>query len=61
MMDRQKGKWVVQCDGCSDEVLETGTDVFQEAVAAARDEGWGLRKNKQGDWENYCPKCSDGP
>lgn len=58
MMDRQKGKFVVECDGpgCM-EVLETETGDFSAARERMRQEGWKSRKNKQDEWEHFCEAC----
>jgi hypothetical protein len=55
MIDRQHGKFLVECDSC-DEVLETGTGDFDEAREKLRQEGWKARK-LAGVWLHGCPKC----
>jgi hypothetical protein len=55
MIDRQHGKYLVECETC-DEVLETGTGDFDEAREVMRHEGWKARR--RGDaWLHGCPKC----
>lgn len=57
MMERQKGKFVVECDGagCS-EVLETDTGDFGTAREQMQEEAWKFRKVGS-DWKHYCSKC----
>jgi hypothetical protein len=57
MLDRVKGEivWVCDGDGC-DEVLETGTDDFEQARGELRAERWDTRK-VDGEWNHYCPGC----
>ena len=59
MMDRQKGKFVFECDGpgCS-EVLETGESNFQLARDALANEDWRTQKSQRADeWNHFCPNC----
>jgi hypothetical protein len=58
MMDRQKGKWLFECNGCG-EILDTDTGNFKLAQDARRDEGWSARQKPRSDdeWEHFCPKC----
>jgi hypothetical protein len=55
MMDRQKGKFVAECNVCGD-VLETNTGDFATARECLDAERWKARKIKD-DWEHYCPGC----
>jgi hypothetical protein len=55
MLDRQKGKFVVECDSCP-EVLDTETSDFPEALDMMKREGWNIRKIA-GEWLHGCPKC----
>jgi uncharacterized C2H2 Zn-finger protein len=55
MIDRQRGKILVECDSC-DQVLDTETDDFTTALALVRREGWRMRKIA-GEWLHGCPKC----
>lgn len=57
MLDRQKGRFVFECDRC-DEVLETDTSDFQLARDTMKAEGWRSRKNKKDEWDHFCPKCA---
>jgi hypothetical protein len=58
MMDRQNGKFVIECNTC-DEVLETNTGDFTTARERLEAERWRARKVKD-EWEHYCPRCSSG-
>lgn len=55
MLDRQYGKFVVQCDRCG-ETRETDTKDFDEACEAMRLAGWHARKIGR-DWIHGCPDC----
>lgn len=54
MIDKQHGKFVVECDSC-DETLETDYDDFSEAVRHMRREGWGTER-VGAMWIHACPK-----
>jgi hypothetical protein len=56
MMDRQKGKFVVECNACGD-VLDTTHSDFNAAREAMTEENWQARKNKKDEWEHFCPSC----
>ena len=56
MVHRERGKIFFECDDC-EEVEETGTSNFDEAVEIMRGEGWSSRKIASG-WENLCRGCS---
>lgn len=57
MLDRQKGDYIFQCDGCY-AVLETNTSNFTAAINLLRREGWKshLRDGDE-DWKHYCKTC----
>lgn len=55
MIDRQGGKILVECDSC-DEVLDTDTGEFAEALQRMRREDWSARKIA-GEWLHGCPNC----
>lgn len=55
MLDRQYGKFVVECDSCPT-TLETDTKDFDEARQVMIREGWKVRKIGR-DWIHGCPKC----
>jgi hypothetical protein len=55
MIDRQGGQILVECDSC-DEVLETGTNEWSEAMAEMRREGWKARKVAD-EWVHACSQC----
>lgn len=61
MKDVQHGKIIFSCDvggpRC-DEVLETRTADFNEALAKLREEGWKAYKDDdEGEWNHRCPSC----
>lgn len=58
MMDRQKGQYVLECNGCSD-TLETNKGSFHDALAVMRSENWRSVPPRKGhdDWSHYCPTC----
>lgn len=55
MIDRQKGRLVIECDSCP-EVLDTETNDFNEAREMMKREGWKVRKIAN-EWLHGCPKC----
>lgn len=55
MLDRQHGKFIVECDACG-EALETETADFDEARATMQREGWKIRKIRNV-WIHGCPDC----
>jgi hypothetical protein len=58
-LHHQRGEIAWECDGC-DEVLETGTDDFEQARGELRAERWDTRK-VDGEWNHYCPACRVNP
>ncbi|WP_439392362.1 hypothetical protein ACRQ5Q_22465 [Bradyrhizobium sp. PMVTL-01] len=55
MLDRQHGKFVVECDSCGD-TLQTDTRDFEEAREVMRLNDWKARKIGR-DWIHGCPEC----
>ena len=55
MIDRQSGKILFECDSC-DEVFDTETTDFSEALAMIKREDWKVRKIAS-EWLHGCPKC----
>jgi hypothetical protein len=55
MLDRQHGKIVFECDSCN-EVLETETSNFVEALTILKREEWDARKIGA-QWIHTCPEC----
>ncbi len=48
------------CDECGETVyLDYDWDQFKAAVADAKEMGWKIRKNRDGQWENICPECQE--
>ncbi len=59
MLDRQYGKFVVECDTCGD-TLETETKDFNEAREIMQRNGWKIRgegKPPNTVWIHGCSKC----
>ncbi len=56
MMDRQKGKFFFECDGCRD-VLDTETGDFLRANEDRKSAGWSAKRKDDGEYEHYCPRC----
>lgn len=57
MIDRQKGKFVAECDECG-EVEETSRTNFADAWDVLNRDGWTARK--VGDvWTHKCPRCAN--
>jgi Fe2+ or Zn2+ uptake regulation protein len=55
MLDRQHGKIVFECDSCN-EVLETETSDFDDALSILKREEWKAEKIG-GVWIHACPEC----
>lgn len=55
MIDRQSGKILFECDSC-DEVFDTETADFADALAMIKREEWSVRKIA-GEWLHGCPRC----
>ena len=55
MMDKQKGKYVFECDGCGD-VFESNTDDFDLAQLKRGEAGWIAFKEKD-EWKHKCVSC----
>jgi hypothetical protein len=58
MIDRQHGKFLVECDSC-DAVLDTGTDDVGAARRRIEHEGWGVEfvGGRSVDILHACPTC----
>lgn len=56
MMDKQKGRYVFECDTCG-ETLSTTTGDFDLAQAQRKDEGWIATKDEKQGWIHLCPTC----
>jgi uncharacterized C2H2 Zn-finger protein len=55
MIDRQHGHIVFECDSC-DEVFDTETDDFADALAMIKRDDWKVRKIA-GEWIHCCGRC----
>ena len=56
MIDKNKGKYLVVCDICSEEPKEF--NYFHGAIDYMKSEGW-LAKKTQDGWEHICPDCKE--
>lgn len=56
MIERDGGAISASCDGCTEDHTAF-TDDWQEALAELRQEGWRIRRGKDGEWEHHCPGC----
>jgi hypothetical protein len=55
VLDRQRGRIVFECDGCTD-TLETGEADFEAARTELRSAGW-IARSEAGVWCHYCEDC----
>lgn len=55
MIDRQRGKILIDCDSCS-EVFEGASDEWNDVWPEAKREGWKSKKIGS-EWVHGCPKC----
>ena len=46
--------YVVECDKCSS-FIGIDSEDFTDAVDTAKQQGWKIRKDKDGDWIHLCP------
>jgi hypothetical protein len=58
VLDRQRGRIVFECDGCTD-TLETGEADFEAARTELRSAGW-IARSEAGVWCHYCEDCKSG-
>lgn len=59
-IDRDYQYFIPTCDFCGTQLTYSDGepfDDFDEATRFMRANGWSSRKNKYGEWENYCPEC----
>ena len=56
MMQKQKGKYVFECDGCND-TNDTDKNDFYEAREKLKDDEWKVVFD-DGTWYHYCPSCA---
>lgn len=55
MLDKQRGKFIVECDVCGD-VLDTEESDFNAARDVMTNNGWKARKFGA-DWNHSCAGC----
>lgn len=48
--------YTLTCDGCGEEFY---FDDFYEAVEFKKEHDWKSKKNKDGNWEEFCPDCAE--
>jgi hypothetical protein len=55
--DSYSHEMLMACDGhmCSQELELTGD--WQECINEAKDNGWKIRPEEDGEWKHWCPKC----
>ena len=57
---REYGEYRLVCDVCGEQPEGAVTmtfESFEDARSFASNEGWKVRKDKAGNWENVCPGC----
>jgi len=60
--DRTFGTTTIYCDGCDEEQEFDGFDGhvdFHKAIKEAKEYGWKMYKDKDGEWAHYCIDCKD--
>jgi len=57
MIEKEFFGYVINCDKCSNYLNCDVYDDFQGAIDLAKEKGWKIRKDKNGDWEHICPVC----
>ena len=57
MISKEGGDFWLYCDKCSN--YETGFGTWQDIIEFKKNKnnGWGSRKEKDGDWMDLCPEC----
>ena len=58
MIEKEFFGFVVECDSCSNYLNCDVEDDFKEAVDMAKDKGWKVKKDQEGDWVHICPVCA---
>jgi hypothetical protein len=57
MIDRQKGRIILQCDSCDDTFEGQRGDEWNDVWAAAKAESWTVKKRGEKKWEHRCGSC----
>lgn len=57
MIEKEYGKYIVECDGCGF-VMNSSFDTYAEAAEAIQLDGWS-KDTYEGDKVHYCPDCAD--
>lgn len=52
-----EAQFELECDGKCKKKVPTNKMFFREAVKFAKEAGWELSKDKEGNWVNFCPDC----
>ena len=55
-IDKSCGTFDLTCDNCG-LVFDESFDDFYDAVDAKKENGWKSKK-RNGNWEDWCPKCA---
>ena len=58
-IEKQEWGFYINCDGCSEYYMHDIEGDFLGAILAVKEIGWRLRKDKDGNWEHFCPMCVD--
>ena len=59
MIRRVNGYWVLFCDGCSNYREFERSLMFRDVILEAKKEGWRIHRSPEGDWEHFCPCCTE--
>lgn len=57
-IERYHGDISFICDDCGD-ALDAYTNDFTEAIEVLKMNSWTFIRQKNGDYEHYCPDCSE--
>ena len=59
MIEKEFFGFVIECDSCSNFLNCDVYDDFYSAIHMAKDEGWKITKDEDGEWIHTCPVCAE--
>jgi len=59
MITKEFFGFIIDCDKCSNFLNCDTYEDFRGAIDMAKDEGWKITKDEEGDWIHLCPICAE--
>jgi len=59
MIEKEFFGYVIECDWCSNFLNCDTYEDFRGAIDMAKDKGWKIRKDEDGEWIHICPVCAE--